>query len=755
VQLDHGATNLGMQRNLGITYGFFRFYEANLRTVESAAMYNSMSLTLTGAGDPLRVTVLRVTPSIAAVLGTPPAAGRWFTYAEGGPGEPQTVMLSHAFWRDRFGADPTVIGRTIVLSDVSYEVVGVMSASLTAPFAGPVLFVPREVASTGTGGWNDMAVGRMEDGADAADVEREMLSLLPRLRATADNPEQVRSYLDDAGVFPTVRSLKESVVGDVRATLWIMLGTVSLVLLIAVANVTNLFLVRNEENQRASAVRAALGAGRLRIARALLAETALLTGSAFVVGVFAATAAVRVLRDRTPMNIPRLDEVRLGGVSIGMAALVCLLAAVLLGLVPALRQSRDLAETLKDNSGRTTAGRRRLRGRSALVSTQVALALILLVGSGLLLRTFQGLRSVDVGFSERSALTFQVGLAPAAYDRAAAIRFHDALLQRLESIPGVESAAMVGQCLPLSGTMCWGETLMVEGRPVVEGESPIVTGVRAVSPEYFGTLGIPLQGRGIQAGEASSGAPEAILSESAARAHFTGEDPVGHRVALGGPDPVWFTVVAVAGDVRSRVAGDDFTSLIYLPVLPGITQGPPPHEVAYAVKTVVPPASITQAARAAVAELDANVPIANVRTLDEMIATATAPAAFALTLVGLAALLSLLLGAVGVYAVVAYSVSRRTSEIGLRMALGAQAVDVRRMVVRQGGVSVVLGATIGLAGAFALTRLMESMLFEVSATDPVTFGTVTALMLGVAGMAMWLPARRAARVDPVEALRGE
>jgi predicted permease len=582
-----------------------------------------------------------------------------------------------------------------------------------------------------------------------------MQAVLPRLRAANDDPERVRGYLDEAGVFPSVASLKASVVGDVRATLWILLGTVGVVLLIAVANVANLFLVRSQESQRESAVRAALGAGRLRLAREFLAETGLLAGSACALGLGAAWVAVAVLRERAPVNIPRLDEVRLDAVSVGVSAVVCLLTALLLGIVPALgRRTRDMAATLKDASGRATAGPHRVRGLSLLVTTQVALALVLLVGSGLLFRTFQALRAVDLGFSERDALTFQVGLPPAAYDRVAAIRFHDALLERLAALPGVESAAIVGQCLPLSGDMCWGETLEVEGRPAPAGEMPKVTGVRVVSPGYFGTLGIPVRGRGIEAEDVRSGAPGAVLSESAAHAYFPGEDPIGRRLSFG-DDPVWFTVVGVAGDVRSRVATDEFTSLIYLPVRADVTDGPPPHNVAYAVTTTLPPASIASAVRAAVAEADPDVPLGDVRALADLIDSATAPTAFTLALVGLAALLSLVLGTVGVYAVVAYSVSRRTPEIGVRMALGARASDVRRMVVRQGGAAVVVGAAAGLAGAFALTRLIESMLFGVSATDPLTYAAVTALMLAVAAAAMWLPARRAARVDPVRALRSE
>ncbi|MEX1257415.1 MAG: FtsX-like permease family protein, partial [Gemmatimonadota bacterium] len=552
-------------------------------------------------------------------------------------------------------------------------------------------------------------------------------------------------------------TLKESMVGDIRPTLWLLLGTVGFVLLIAVANVANLFLVRTEEGHRERALRAALGADAGRLARGYLSETLLIGGLAAGLGIGIAAVAVRVLRLRAPVNVPRLSEVGLDPAVVGVALAAALLAAVLLALIPMLRRRGDLGLDLKERAGRTTAGRDRLRGRNVLVAAQVALALILLIASGLLFRTFQELRAVDLGFSEREGLTFDIGLPGLRYGtRAHAASFHRDLLARIGSLPGVEVAAAIGQCLPLTGHMCWGEIMEAEGFPTPEGQVPPVIGARVATTEYFRALGIPVRGRTFtSADEAEGGEWVAILSEAGASAYFPGTDALGRRIRFDGEGSPWYRVVGIASDVRGRVATEEFTRTIYLPLRPDVEDGPPPHTVAYVVSTSILPGGIAGGVRRAVADLDPTIPLANVRTVEELIAAATAPTAFALVLIGLAAAIALLLGAVGVYAVVAYAVSRRTVEIGVRMALGAGTGDVRRMVVRQGGGVVLAGVAAGLAGALLLTRLMEGMLFGVSALDPASYALLTALMLGVAAPALYLPARRASQVNPLEALRSE
>ncbi|MFW6079308.1 MAG: ABC transporter permease, partial [Gemmatimonadota bacterium] len=481
----------------------------------------------------------------------------------------------------------------------------------------------------------------------------------------------------------------------------------------------------------------------------------LLALAAGAIGVAAAAAAIRVVRARAPVNIPRLAEVGIDPTVLGVALGTAVAVALVLGLLPAVRRRGDPGDALREGGRRSTAGRRRLRGRNVLVATQVALALVLLIGSGLLFRTYGELRAVDLGFEQRRAVVFELGLPDVDYPtRADARRLHGEVLDRLGAFPGVEAVGAVGPCLPLSGDMCWGETLEAEGRPIAEGRAAAVTGTRVVTADYFRTLGIPVRGRVFDAVDETSGSRVAILSESAAEAYFGSEDPVGERVRFGSDGP-WHRVVGVAGDVRGRVETDEFRRLIYLPLRPESEDGPPLSTMAYVVATDVSPTSIVPAVHRAVGELDPALPLSGVGRLEDLIDRATAPTAFALALIGIAAIMALLLGAVGVYGVVAYAVSRRTAEIGVRMALGARGVDVRRMVVRQGGAAVLAGAAFGLAAAAFATRALSGMLYGVAPIDPATYLLLTALMLLVAGAALWLPAARAARVQPVDALRAD
>ncbi|MGH7577860.1 MAG: ABC transporter permease, partial [Longimicrobiales bacterium] len=757
VEVDHAGPGVGADRGLGITFGFYREYAARARFAEAMAMYSYLEETLTGRGDPVRLRGVAATPSLEAVLGVRPMLGRWFTPEEAEPGAAAAVVLSHRLWRERFGGDVSVVGTSIELGGLRREVVGVMPATFTFPSADRLFWIPNHVPATNVGGWSERAVARLPPGVDAETLRRELVSLLPVLRETTDDPRTMATFLDDARVTPLTVPLKESMVGDVQRTLWILFGTVGLVLLIALANVANLFLVRAEEAQRETAVRRALGAGRGRIVRDFMIETLLVSLAAGVVGVLAAASAIRVLRLRAPVNVPRLDEVGLHPAVLLVALFTVFAAGALLGFLPALRRQAGPAAALADGGRRSTAGRTRRRGREVLMATQVALALVLLIGSGLLFRTFHQLRAVDVGFTERDALTFELGLPSARYEtRAEAQAFHLRALERLRGLPGVRSVGAVGRCLPLVGYMCFGETLEVEGHPVVQGQVPPVTGTRIASEDYFRSIGIRVRGRSFTAADAVGAASVAVLSRATAEAYFPGEDALGKRVRFG--DGPWHTVVGIADDVRGKVETkdpDELRRVIYLPVLPEGVDGPRTQQLAYVVSTAVPPLSVVPAVRAALAELDPGLPLANVRTLRQIIDAATTPTAFALTLVGLAAAIALLLGTVGVYAVIAYTVSCRTAEIGVRMALGARARDVRAMVLRQGAAVVAVGVGIGLVAAFGLTRLMAGMLYGISPTDPLSYAVLTIFMAAIATLALWLPARRASRIDPMEALRLE
>ena len=753
VDLDHRATRLDLDGGLGMTRGFFRFYDERMTTVEDMALYSTMTVTLTGPDQAVRITGARTTPSLLPVLGVSPARGRWFDAEEGRDEGQPPIVLSHRIWRDAFGADPGILGGTIELEGAPYRVVGVMADDFAFPSRSVDVWVPWHPPATGIGGWNFRAVARLAEGVPLETATGEMQDLLPQL-VEADGTGQARDYVENAGVTPVVVALHEQVTGQVRGTLLVLLGTVGFVLLVALANVGNLFLVRAEESRGRTALRRALGASAGRIASGHLLEALLLTGAAGLLGSGVAWLAVDTVRERAPVPIPRLHEVGLDPTLALLATGLCLLIGLALGSIPALRDRGEALLPFREDDGRSTAGGGKLRGRSVLVTAQVALALVLLVGSGLLLRTFTQLRAVDPGFHEREALTFQVGLPAARYDgRPAALAFHRELRERLATLPGVRDVGAVASCLPLSGNLCWGEVLQVEGRPDDPDASPIVTGTRIVTPGYFESLGIPVRGRVIQERDIVDGEPIAILSRTAADRYFPGEDPLGRRVTMGGPEPTWYTVVGIADDVRARMEDDSFTTLIYLPARPAGTDGPPPHTMAYVVAASVPPASLAPAVREAVRVLDPGVPVADVATVSDRIAQAVAPTTFSLLVVGAAGLIALLLGAVGVYAVTSYVVSRRTAEIGIRMALGAGGGEVRSMIMRQGGVAVAVGVVLGLVGAFALSRFLDGMLHGVPPTDPLTYLTITGVLGVVAATALWWPARRASRVDPVEAIR--
>ena len=757
VAVDHGGKGIGIDRGLGVTHGVYRFYQERTGSLDALGMYGWTGQILTGAGEPVRLASVRATPSLGEVLGVAPRLGRWFTPDDVRPGAPRTIVLSHALWRERFGGDEGVVGRVVQLDEVPHEVVGVMPRDFTFPDREASLWTPLPVPETGLGGWNFKAVGRLAPGSDATAAERELTALLPKLREVSDDPARVEAYLDEAKVYPRVVGLQEEVVGDLRATLWVLLGAVGFVLVIAVANVANLFLVQAEERRRATAVRAALGAGGVRLLRGFLAESGVLALLAGSVGLSLAWIAVAALRATAPIQVPRLQEAHLDPTVVGACLGGCVAAALLLGPL-ALLAARGSAEAvgLREGASGAISVRRRVHGRSVLVGVQVALALVLLIAAGLMFRTFDHLRRSDLGFTERQALTFEVALPESRYaSRARAGDFHDRLLGRLAALPGVEAAGAVGRCLPLTGHMCWGETLVAEGFPRPEGELPPVTGVRIATPGYFATLGIPVRGRVFRPGDESRAASPAILSEAAAAAYFHDADPIGRRISFRDEEPSWYTVVGVAADVRARVGSDDFLRTVYLPMRDETDDGPPATAMSYVLRTAVPPTSLVAAVRAAVGELDPLVPLAEVRSLRQVIGKALAPTTFTLALLAVAGSLALLLGMVGLYGAVAYGVSRRRAEIGVRLAVGASGPDIVRMILRQGGAVVLAGTAVGLAGALALSRLMESLLVGVSPTDPLSFSLLTALLLAVATGALWLPARRAARVSPSTALRSE
>jgi len=627
------------------------------------------------------------------------------------------------------------------------------------------LLVAEQISrATGFGLWNYKTVGRLREGATVERTRNELAGLIADLpRAYANDPRVVGNSVE-IGLAATVKTLKDVLIGGVAVALWTLLAAVGLVLLVACANVANLFLVRSEARQREIAVREALGASRASIARYYLTESAWLASVGGVLGVALAWGAVRLLVSAGPATLPRLEEIHLDGLVLAFTFGVCVLAAVALGAIPLWRVAR-LAGSLHDSGRGNTTSRRSHRARNLLMGAQVALALVLLVASGLMIRSFQALRALNPGFDAASALTFSVGLAERDYPtQRAAIAAHHAILDRVAALPGV-TAVSATTCLPLAGG-CSGNTLRVEGRVYQPNALPSVAMFRAVAGGYFETMGMRvLRGRSISRADVDHREPIVVVNQALANRFFPNQNPIGERVAsnrMG--DLSWLTIVGVVANTPLRTLGEaDALPQVYMPMSiaggPGIPRsalvGPDVAMMNYVVRSSAPPTGLLPAVRRAIDGVDKNLALAQVGTLQEMLDRASAQMAFTMVLLAIAAGVTLILGVIGIYGVMSYVVSRRTGEIGVRLALGANPRSIARMIVRQGGLVALVGVAVGLACALAGTRLIASLLYGVGPRDPAVFVATASSLLTVALLACWLPARRAARLSPLEALRTE
>jgi putative ABC transport system permease protein len=736
-------------------------YVDRARTLSSLAVYQVDDLTISGRGVPERIRVSRVTPSLAPVLGVSPAVGRWFAEDEGVPGAAPVALLSHGLWVSLYGGDPGILGQSVDLDGVPTEVVGVMPRSYAFPEAGTDVWVPLALTrATASPGYAFTGVARLRDGATIADARAELTRLTNELEAASPG-NGYRHFVS------TAITLIEGTVGRVSAMLWMLLASVGLLWLLACANVANLFLVRADARQREVAMRRALGAGRGGIARLFLAESALLSIVGGVAGLLLAATATRLLVTFGPASLPRLEDVRVDAVSLMFAGALTAMTGLALAALPLLR-AVWIAPSLQGGGRTNTWSRQSHHTRHALMASQVALALVLLVASGLLVRSFLRLLAVDPGFDPRSTLTLQVGLPAAQYpDRERVVAFHHAVLDRVAVLPGV-TAVSASTCLPLSReAFCFGNTLAVEGRPAQPGRIPMAVGQRAVAGGYFQAMGIRLlRGRGLDRADTDRREPVVVVNEAMVDAYFPDEDPIGRRIAFGyqSSNGAWRTIVGVVeSTVTTGLAELSPIPQLYLPMsmsggpdLPvsGVL-GPDISVMSYVIRSSTPPLGLAPAVRRTIDQIDAAVAMARVETLQDAVDRAAEQAAFTTVLLALAAGVALLLGVVGIYGVVSYIVSQRTGEIGVRLALGAAPGNVAAMIVRQGGIVALAGVLAGLAAALAGGRLIASLLYDVSPRDPAVFGATAVTLFGVAVLACWLPARRAARVSPVEALRAD
>ncbi|MCI0436431.1 MAG: ABC transporter permease [Gemmatimonadetes bacterium] len=759
VSLDHAAPGIGASRGVQISDGIYFLYRERARTLDGIALYWQFEMTVTGDGDPERVRISRATPSLAAVLGVEPALGRWFTEDEGAPGGRPVAVLSDRIWQQRYGRDPDVLGRSIVLDGVSLDVVGVMPPGFAFPDESIAVWRPAQFDPTRAraGGFNFAAIAHIRAGHTLEEVRDELNALIARLPEAYPGDALAPTIINDAKLTSAVIGLKEEMVGSIARTLWILFGAGLIVLIVACANVANLFLVRSDVKQREVAVRRALGAGRRGIVGYFMAESVLLSLPGGVAALALTHAGLRALVAFGPA-LPRLHEVRVDGTVVLFTVLGSLLSALVFGAIPLARGLGSVA-ALRDAGRGRTAARSQLRVRHALMGGQVALALVLLVASALMVRSWLSMRAVDPNFDASSALTFQIGLSSDYPDRASAIEAWRQLIDRLAAIPGVTGVTAI-TCLPLAPERyCYGDPIGVDGRPAEPGSIPPIVAFRSAAGDVFEVLGVPIvRGRGITPADIASNAPVAVVNEALVDAYFPGEDPIGKRITTDFSDPAddeWATIVGVVRSTPTvSLTEPRAVPKLYLP-LRTVDDGPNLIAMSFVLRTGVPPLGLLPAARSAIAEVDPNLALARVGTLERVLERAGAPMAFTMALLVTAAAVALLLGVVGIYGVVSYAVSQRTREIGVRMALGAAPRSVARMVLVEGGLVVSGGLVVGLLVALTTSRVLDTLLFGVRARDPQVFAAMAFLLVAVALTACWVPARRASSLRPTDALRAE
>ena len=710
--------------------------------------YNLTQGCAEGACEPERVPAARTTASLFAVLGAQPLLGRVYTAEEEAEGRDGVVVIGHGLWTRQFGGDPKAVGRTVRLNGRERTIVGVLPRGFAFPTAETdvwvPLVVPPRLREARSAYWL-YAVGRLRPGVTLERARADMAAIAGRL--AAQYPEN-----RDLGV--NLVTLPDQLVGrSVRTALWVMLGAVGAVLLIGCANVANLLLSRAAVREREVGVRLALGAGRGRLVRQLLTESVLLAAVGGAAGVALAWAGLRALTALAPADLPRLDEVRLDGVVLGVTALVVVATGLAFGLVPALQASRpDLFATLREGGRGGTAGRGGHRLRRLLAGAQVALVVVLLTGAGLLVRSFLELQRVELGFRPDHLLTMELALPTAKYQQAPQrTAFFDALVARVGALPGVRGAGAISSVF-LSNTPN-STTFTIEGRARSREEENVEVPLDAVTPDYFRVMGVPLvRGRAFTAADRADAPPVVIVNENMARRFWPDEDPVGKRFKYGDADGdgPWMTIVGVVGDMRRTGFDAPVRYETFLPVAQDA-----PGRMTLVVRTAGPPLALAGAVRAAVRAIDADQPVYGVASMDQTLGTMVAERRFSMALLATFAALALVLGLVGVYGVTSYLVAQRTRELGLRIALGANPRQIVRAVVRQGMGVAAAGLAVGLLGALAAARLMAGLLYGVSAADGVTLAAVVALIAASTLLANYIPARRAAAADPLAALRSE
>jgi putative ABC transport system permease protein len=729
------------------------------RSFESIAAMNGVTLNLTGTGEPERISGVRVSANLFHLMGVEPKLGRSFLPEEDSPGSGRVAIIGHGLWKRRFGSDPSLVGRSLTFDGESYTVVGIMPSGFQFPnstglpaFWGlpsqvdlwiPLALTPEQINSRGDHPYT--VIGRLKPDVTLQQAQAEMSTIYrgPVQKNSGSNNDQDVVLL----------RLQEQVVGKMRPALLVLLIAVGFVLLISCANVANLLLARSFARQKELAVRVALGATRARLILQLLTESLLLSLLGGVAGILLEYWAISALLNLSPGNIPRLDEVSTDARVLCFTLSLTIVTGLLFGLAPAFQASSlSITDSLKDGVKGSTGGIGRSRLGNLLVVSEVALSIVLLIGAGLLIRSFARLLDVEPGFNPENVVTMNLSLPETKYpDKVRQTAFFQQLLQRIESLPGVKAAAMVSN-LPFSGADEFG-AFVIEGRPPVSLSELPIADRRKISEDYFRAMEISLLKGRVFTDRDDQNAPKVVVvSESFVRKFFPNEDPIGKQIKQGDPrmNLPLITIVGVVGDVKHMALESESRPTIYMPY----SQRPTPA-MTLLIRTASDPKGLVAAVRNEIWAVDRDEPVTDVKTLEEYISDSTSLRRFNMVLLGIFAALALILSGVGIYGVISYSVTQRTHEIGIRMALGADAGDVLRLIVGQGMKLALIGIAIGLPTAFALTTVMSNLLYGVSAADPVAYTFTSLLLTGVAFAACYIPARRATKVDPMIALRCE
>jgi len=759
----HSAPGIGLPL-LNQAPSFYLTYREESHVFEESGMWTSDAVAVTGTGEPEHVSALDVTDGVLAALRVQPVVGRRFNAEDDSPKSPMRVMLAHRYWQRKFNGDASAIGRLLTIDGKPYEIIGVLPKDFRFLDRNPDLFLPMRLnrAELFVGQFSYQGIARLKPGVTIAQANADVARMIPLVAQHFPMPPGfTKQMFDEARIGPNLRPLSQDVIGDVGRALWVIFGTVAIVLLIACANVANLFLVRAEGRQQELAIHAALGAGSRRIAWELLSEGLALATLGGVAGLALAYAGIRLLLAIAPDGLPRVQDIGMDWTVVAFTIGLSLLSGVLFGLIPVVKFATPrLAAALNQGGRLGTASRQRHRARSVLVVAEIALAVILLVGSGLMLRTFQAMRHVDPGFVHpEQVVTMRISIPDSLIkDPEQTARTHEAIAHRLEQIPGVKAVGL-SSSVAMDGNDS-NDPIFVEDFPGPQGRIPPLRRYKMTDGSYFSTMGNRIiAGRPLTWADSYTAAQVVVISENLAREYW--KDPqaaLGRRVR-NTPENPWRTIVGVVGDERDNGLARPAPTTVYWPLV--IKQFwnmdvMVARSLTYAIRTERPQSpTMVKEIQQAVWAVNGSLPVASVRTLSDIMSASMAQTSFALVMLGIAAAVALLLGIVGIYGVIAYVASQRTKEIGIRIALGAATRDVTTLFLKQGVLLAGIGIAIGLAAAAATTRVMSTLLYGVGALDPVTYVSV-ALGLGLtAVLASYIPAARAARIHPAEALRRE